>query len=77
MAGRVYIVGGRDYPFQAVLDCPCGCDSAIWLDLVAGDGEHWNVTATPEGVVSLHPSVWRTDGCESHFVLKGGRVRWC
>lgn len=75
--GRVYIVGGRKHPFQAVMDCPCGCGSPIWLDLVHGDGEHWTAQAGRREVASLNPSVWRTDGCCSHFVLKGGRVRWC
>jgi hypothetical protein len=75
--GRVYIVGGRQHPFQAVMDCPCGCGNPIWLDLVPGDGEHWTITAGKGEVASLKPSVWRTAECRSHFVLKSGRIRWC
>ena len=75
--GRVYIVGGKEHPFQAVMDCPCGCGSPIWLDLVPGDGEHWTAHSGRREVASLNPSVWRTDGCCSHFILKSGSVRWC
>jgi hypothetical protein len=74
---RVYIVGGRKHPFQAMMACPCGCSSPIWLDLVPGSGEHWTARADARGIATLAPSVWRTDDCCSHFVLKGGRVRWC
>ena len=36
VVGSLYIVGGRKHPFPAVMDCPCGCGSPIWLDLVPG-----------------------------------------
>ena len=75
--GRVFIVGGREHPFQAVLACPCRCGCPIWLDLVPGRGHHWTAKADSKGVVTLAPSVWRTDGCRSHFVLRRGRVEWC
>lgn len=75
--GCVYVVGGRDHPFQAVMDCPCGCSNPIWLDLVPGYGQHWKMQPGRRDVASLKPSVWRTDGCRSHFVLKDGSIRWC
>ena len=75
--GDVYIVGGRKHPFQAVMDCPCGCDTPIWLDLVPGNGQHWKSLEGKRRLASLTPSVWRTEGCCSHFVLKDGRIRWC
>ena len=75
--GGVYIVGGRKHPFQAVMDCPCGCRSPIWLDLMPGNGQRWTAQEGTHGIASLKPSIWRTDGCRSHFVLKNGRVHWC
>ena len=75
--GQVYIVGGRQNPFQAMMACPCGCGSPIWLDLVPGHGPSWMAKAGAGGVATLDPSVWRTDGCRSHFVLRRGKVQWC
>ena len=75
--GKVYIIGGREYPFQAVMDCPCGCGSPIWLDLVSGGGPYWTAREGRSRVASLKPSVWRADSCHSHFILRDGRVRWC
>jgi hypothetical protein len=74
---RLYVVGTPDDPFQAVMDCPCGCRTPIFLDLVKSQGaQHWRLRIAPNGCPSLVPSVWRVDGCRSHFWLKEGRIRW-
>ncbi len=77
-AGRLYVVGTAADPFQAVLACPCGCGRPIFLDLVPSRGsQHWKLAVDADGVPSLAPSVWRKDGCRSHFWLKSGKIRWC
>lgn len=54
--------------------CACGCGSKIRTPL--GPTE-WVVTQTPCG-----PSMWPSVGnwqkaCQSHYIIKNGRIRWC
>ncbi len=30
-----------------------------------------------DGAATLLPSVWRTTGCKSHFIIYKGRLIWC
>ena len=71
----VYCLGG-DRPWCAVLQCPCNCGAAIHLSLLRDEKPSWRLTTTGAGVPTLAPSIWRTDGCESHFWIKRGRVVW-
>jgi hypothetical protein len=72
----VYLVGDGPEPWSASMVCPCGCGARIALSLVKDDEPSWKARISPEGKVTLHPSVWRTKGCRSHFVLRDGRVHW-
>ena len=68
--GVLYIT--RKYGTAAHL-CACGCGEKIRTPL--GPTE-WSVTETPSG-----PSVWPSVGnwqraCESHYVIKNGRIVW-
>ena len=74
--GRVYLVGDSSVPWSAALLCPCGCDSAIQLSLVKNDRPRWRVKRHFNGTVTLHPSIWRSNGCRSHFFLQRGRIVW-
>lgn len=65
-----------DY-WLAAMDCPCGCKSKIQLSLLPNDKPKWTVTKHNNGSASLHPSVWRTVGCKSHFWFKNSLVTWC
>jgi len=65
-----------DY-WMAAMDCPCGCKSKIQLSLLPDDKPKWAVKISSGGPPSLHPSVWRTVGCKSHFWFKNGLVNWC
>ena len=74
---RVYAEAeGVDLWFATML-CPEGCGESIHLSLVPGDYPRWHLIEHSDGTVSLQPSVWRTKGCRSHFVLQRGRVLWC
>lgn len=75
-ANTVYLVGDLGEPWSAALICPCGCGEAIRLSLIKNDRPRWKATQQPDGAVTLHPSVWRTKGCESHFILRNGRIIW-
>jgi hypothetical protein len=56
--------------------CPSGCGDVLAINVDPAAGEAWRVRYS-EGAVSLIPSVWRTTGCEAHFVLWRNRVWWC
>jgi hypothetical protein len=77
-AGVVYLVGEGEHVWCAALACPCGCGATIQLNLVASTRPCWAVRTEPRTrTVTLHPSVWRTSGCQSHFFLRAGYVEWC
>ena len=73
---RLYLIGEGPRPWSAAMLCPCGCTAVIQLSLVANDTPSWRARRHFHGAVTLHPSVWRTKGCRSHFHLRHGRVVW-
>jgi len=75
--GIVYVTGGSETPYQAVMKCPCGCTDVIWLDLTDFGEPFWALNTGRWAAASLNPSVWCTDGCGSHFWLRGGKIEWC
>jgi hypothetical protein len=74
-AGVIYLVGDSPEPWSASLICPCGCGATISLSLVPDDEPSWQVKSSG-AAITLHPSIWRTKGCRSHFIVRGGRVYW-
>ena len=73
---RLYLVGEGPQPWSAAMLCPCGCGATIQLSLISRDNPSWRATRHWSGAVSLHPSVWRTRGCRSHFHLRRGQIVW-
>lgn len=73
---RVYFVGEKEEAWQAALLCPCDCDALIQLSLVERDNPSWRATIDRRGLVTLHPSIWRTKGCRAHFFVRHGRIAW-
>src|SRR6266699_5277528 len=63
----------RGVPRWAVFRCPCGCGELVTINLDERVGPHWRLIRR-RGGVSLSPSVWRTSGCRSHFILWKKRV---
>jgi hypothetical protein len=55
--------------------CPCGCGESIELALIPEATPRWKLSLE-QNRPSLSPSVWKRDGCRSHFFLKKGRVVW-
>ncbi|WP_443027891.1 DUF6527 family protein [Sphingomonas sp. SRS2] len=73
----VYLVGDESSPpWAAALLCPCGCKELIQLSLISGDNPSWRADVGRNGLVTLHPSVWRVRGCHSHFFVRDGRILW-
>jgi hypothetical protein len=77
VANTVYIVGENDFAWYAALLCPCGCSETLFANMLTDSKPCWRLTEHPDGTVSIHPSIWRTMGCESHFYLKYGQIHWC
>jgi hypothetical protein len=59
------------------LRCPCGCGDRLEMMLLEHVRPRWEVTLDGKGRASLHPSVWRRDGCRSHFWVHAGKIVWC
>lgn len=78
-------IGARDFlvlgttaaPKYAYFSCPCRCGATIVLTTNRKLRPRWTIAIDKHGRPNVEPSVWRTVGCKSHFVLRRGRVRWC
>ena len=66
----------RGVPRTVVFRCPCGCNDVVVLNVDRQAGAAWRLRLDSQGITLL-PSVWRTGGCRSHFVVWRGGVWWC
>lgn len=73
--GSLYLIG-EGAPWSAALLCPCSCRDTIQLSLLDDDSPRWRLLLNGDGLPTLVPSIRRTRGCHSHFLLRGGRVVW-
>lgn len=72
----VYAIGEGVHLWHLTMLCPCGCGARMQLNALEDTAPCWTL-AVCDGVPTLRPSVWRKVGCRSHFILRGGRIRWC
>ena len=72
----LYAVGENGNLWHIAFICPCGCGATIALNALVDDSPCWTLIDAADGP-SLDPSVWRTTGCRSHFILRRGRIVWC
>jgi hypothetical protein len=56
--------------------CPDGCGETLTINLDPRAGKAWRADGR-EGRLTLYPSVWRDQGCRSHFILWRDRIVWC
>lgn len=63
--------------WSAAFFCPCGCGDVVEIALLDGVKPRWCLQVDHRGRPTLSPSVWRNDGCRSHFWIKKGKVHWC
>ena len=75
-SGVVYLIGDGPAPWAASFLCPCGCGETISLSLIPTDRPSWRAQVLRNGLITLSPSVWRRQGCRSHFFIRSGRVVW-
>ncbi|MCB9576952.1 MAG: hypothetical protein H6717_08000 [Polyangiaceae bacterium] len=72
----LYAIGENGHLWHVSLVCPCGCGATIALNVLPDDSPRWRLYESADGP-TLSPSVWRTTGCWSHFILRRGYVIWC
>lgn len=72
----VYLIGENGYLWSAALLCPCGCQAVIQLNLLSDAKPYWRVEEHLDGTVSLAPSVWSRQGCDSHYFVRCGFIKW-
>lgn len=72
----LYAIGENGHLWHVSLVCPCGCGATIALNLLPDDSPCWRLYESADGP-TLSPSVCRTTGCRSHFILRRGYVIWC
>src|SRR6266436_400756 len=72
----IYVTTSYGYAKWAQFRCPCGCGEIVLLNLSASRRPCWKIRNGLFGQATIMPSVWRTDGCQSHFFIRRGRVEW-
>ena len=70
------IVGDPNLRKYAHFRCPCGCGDVIVLTANSKVRPRWTFSVDGAHRPTVTPSVWRTKGCRSHFILRQGRVFW-
>lgn len=74
--GDCAIVEREGMPRQIVVACPDGCGEKLSINLDPRSGPAWRLYKR-RGQWSLFPSIDKTAGCRSHFILWSGRIFWC
>ena len=59
-----------------VIACPDGCGEMLTINLDRRSGPAWRFYQD-DAAISMYPSVWRTTGCKSHFIVWRLRIYWC
>jgi hypothetical protein len=76
-ARTLYVLTEQGLSMQASMLCPEGCGTIINLNLMPDDHPCWRLTVNAAGKPTLHPSVWRREGCCAHFFVRAGCIDWC
>jgi hypothetical protein len=74
--GIMVIVGGANFVKWVYFKCPCGCGDVLLLSLMKSIKPNWKLKADQFTLPTIYPSVWKNDGCKSHFWIRKGRVIW-
>lgn len=73
----VYVLGEGEYRWFVAMACPCGCGATVQISLLNDAKPRWNLSEHEDGTISVSPSVWRKEGCCSHFFVRRGLIHWC
>lgn len=56
-----------------IMRCPCGCGDDVPVNLDPRTGPAWRLYK-PGRRATLYPSVWRDNGCRSHYIVHHGMI---
>jgi len=73
---KLFIVGGKGYSKWAYMKCPCGCKEILTLSLMKKHNPSWTIKVDKLNRATLYPSIWKEDGCRSHFWIRKGKLIW-
>lgn len=62
------------YPKWLHLQCP-RCSEHIQLQLAGR--QRWTLKSDWLGRPTVAPSIWETESCQAHFIIRGGHIIWC
>lgn len=71
----IFILDEGWQPEALSFKCPCGCNSDIHLNLLKDSRPLWSYNISNDRI-TISPSVWKKEGCKSHFFIKKGKVLW-
>lgn len=72
----IYIVGEMNFPWLLAFKCPCGCQNLIQLNLLKDVEPCWRFKIDKKKKINIYPSVWRINGCKSHFFIRKSKIQW-
>lgn len=72
----IYIVGTKENPWLINLQCPCGCQELIQLNLLKEASPCWFYRINRKGKIDISPSIQRTVNCKSHFYVRNNKIVW-
>jgi hypothetical protein len=71
----VFIIGNQESIWLLAFQCPCGCKKIIQLNLLKDVTPSWSYSIQ-HGKITIRPSIWKTNDCKSHFLIKNGKIHW-
>lgn len=74
---RLYVTRSRGEPVFGYMVCPCGCRHTLHLRFLPDRRPRWTLQVSRDDAVTIWPSVWRREGCRSHFFVTDGHLVWC
>jgi hypothetical protein len=72
----IYLIGETTNPWLVAFKCPCGCNNVIQLNLLKDADPRWRLHITSKKKINISPSIWRTNGCKSHFFVRNSKIEW-
>lgn len=75
-SNTIVVIGGDNWAKWVFMKCPCGCKDVITLSLMKSYKPNWDLRMNKKGRITLSPSIWKKDGCKSHFFVKNSKFIW-
>jgi uncharacterized protein DUF6527 len=64
----------RGAPRWLLLKCPCGCGELYSINLDPAAGPAWHIYKRARSGISIYPSIWRDNGCQSHYIIWRNKI---